>query len=147
VLAKGVTPAPGTGFVYQDLNNNAVKDAGEPGIPNTTVTQTGTDFLGSPVSLTTMTDSTGQYTFNNLLPSNRLLLATTAGLTSVSGNGTTTVTLTGTINALNAAVNGLIFTPTHNLSGTAYLVVTLNDLANTGGVAMQTGKTIAIPVM
>ena len=59
-----------TGFVYQDLNNNAVKDPGEPGIPNTTVTLTGTNFLGSPVSLTTMTDSNGMYTFGNLLPSN-----------------------------------------------------------------------------
>ena len=73
-------------------------------------------------------------------------LATTAGLTSISGNGTGTVTVTGTINALNAAVNGLLFTPTPNIVGTAYLVVTLNDLANPVGPAMEAGRTIAIGV-
>jgi hypothetical protein len=60
-----------TGFVYQDLNNNAVKDPGEPGIPSATVTLTGMDFLGNPVSVTTTTNNTGQYTFGNLLPSDR----------------------------------------------------------------------------
>ena len=59
-----------TGFVYQDLNNNGVKNSGEPGIPNTTVTLTGTDFLGNPVNVVTTTNSSGQYTFANLLPSN-----------------------------------------------------------------------------
>jgi hypothetical protein len=74
------------------------------------------------------------------------MLATTAGLTSVSGNGTSTITLTGTINALNAAVNGLLFTPTPNMTGTAYLMVALNDLGNTVGPALQTSKAIAISV-
>src|SRR5205807_2120914 len=73
-------------------------------------------------------------------------LGTTAGLASVSGNGTATVTLTGTINALNAAVNGLIFTPTANTFGPASLLVTLNDLANTVGPALETGKKITINV-
>ena len=49
-------------------------------------------------------------------------------------------------NALNAAVNGLLFTPKPSFAGTAYLVVTLNDLANTVGPAMQTGKTVTISV-
>jgi hypothetical protein len=72
-------------------------------------------------------------------------LATTAGLT-VTGNGTATVTATGTINALNAAVNGLVFTPTANTFGTGYLVATLNDMANTVGPAMQSSKTVTISV-
>jgi large repetitive protein len=73
-------------------------------------------------------------------------LATTAGLTFVSGNGTASVTIRGTLNALNAAVNGLIFTPTHNYVGTADLVVTLNDLGNPVGPAMQQGRAITISV-
>ena len=68
----------------------------------------------------------------------RATLATTAGLTFVSGNGTASVTVRGTINALNAAVNGLIFTPNTNTFGSAYLVVRLNDLANTAGPAQAT---------
>ena len=59
-----------TGFVYQDLNNNGVKNSGDPGIQNTTVTLTGTDFLGNPVNIATTTTSSGQYTFASLLPSN-----------------------------------------------------------------------------
>jgi hypothetical protein len=75
-----------------------------------------------------------------------LTLATTAGLVFVSGNGTSSVTIKGTINALNAAVNGLSFAPKPSFSGTAYLTITLNDLANTVGPAMQTGKTVTISV-
>jgi hypothetical protein len=75
-----------------------------------------------------------------------VMLATTAGLTFVSGNGTANVTIRGTINALNAAVNGLVLTPTLNYTGPAYLVVTLNDLANTVGPAMEMGRTITIHV-
>ena len=75
-----------------------------------------------------------------------VLLGTTAGLTFVSGNGTASVTVRGTINALNAAVSGLRFTPTPNYVGPAYLVVNLNDLANTVGPAMQVGRTITIAV-
>ncbi len=58
-----------TGFVYQDLNNNGVKDAGEPGISGATVTLTGTNFLGTAVSSTAITNASGQYSFTNLLPS------------------------------------------------------------------------------
>jgi hypothetical protein len=74
-------------------------------------------------------------------------LATTAGLTIVSGNGTASVIVRGTLNALNAAVNGLIFKPTKTSPGTAYLGVALNDLGSTGGPAMQTSKTIAISLV
>ena len=73
-------------------------------------------------------------------------LATTAGLTFVSGNGTGSVIIKGTINALNAAVMGLSFTPKANFTGTAYLQVSLNDLGNTGGAALQTGKMITVYV-
>jgi hypothetical protein len=75
-----------------------------------------------------------------------LLLGTIAGLTFVSGNGTSTVVLRGTINALNAAINGLVFTPTPNYLGTAYLAVVLNDLGNTVGPPMESGRTVAISV-
>src|SRR5260221_12281513 len=44
----------------------------------------------------------------------KLALATISGLTSVTGNGTSVVVLTGTINALNAAIDGLVITPTLN---------------------------------
>jgi hypothetical protein len=63
-----------SGTVYQDNNNNGVFEPGlsEAGIGNVTLTLSGTDFLGVPVSLTTTTqliNPTGAYTFANLRPS------------------------------------------------------------------------------
>ena len=48
----------------------ASRTPAEPVIPNTTVTLTGKDFLGNPVHVVTTTNSSGQFTFANLLPSN-----------------------------------------------------------------------------
>ncbi len=57
-------------FVFRDANGNGVQDPGEAGVPNVTVTLTGTDALGNPVTRTTTTDANGQYLFNGntLLP-------------------------------------------------------------------------------
>ena len=46
-----------SGFVYQDTNNNGVKDAGEPGISGVTVTLSGDE------DAVTTTDANGSYTF------------------------------------------------------------------------------------
>ncbi|MBP2473374.1 putative repeat protein (TIGR01451 family) [Crossiella equi] len=79
---SGITLAPGqsgTGYlfvenrstlggnVYTDANDNGVRDSGEAGIPGTTVTLTGTDANGKPVSRTTTTDADGKYFFDRLL--------------------------------------------------------------------------------
>ena len=56
--------------VWLDENGDGVQDAGEAGIPNLTVTLTGTDANGNPVALTTVTDADGGYVFSGLLPSN-----------------------------------------------------------------------------
>ncbi len=66
-----------SGFVYADLNNNGVKDAGEPGIPGIAVTLSGTASNGVDVCLvinpnpcTLTTDATGAYLFSGLPASN-----------------------------------------------------------------------------
>ncbi|MDO9226346.1 MAG: SdrD B-like domain-containing protein [Pseudomonadota bacterium] len=63
-------PASIAGFVYGDADNDGIKDAGETPIPGATVTLTGTDDLGAPVSLTTTTAADGSYNFGNLRPGN-----------------------------------------------------------------------------
>lgn len=62
------------GAVYQDFTagtpantNNGVRDAGEAGIANVPVTLSGTDILGNPVALSTTTDASGNYLFDNLI--------------------------------------------------------------------------------
>ena len=49
-----------SGFVFKDVNNNGVKDAGEAGIAGVVVT------LSGPASLTTTTGPDGSYSFTNL---------------------------------------------------------------------------------
>lgn len=65
------------GRVYRDADYNDAASAGDPGIAGVTVTLTGTDMFGNPVSLTTTTAaSTGNYAFNNLTPGSYTLTET-----------------------------------------------------------------------
>jgi hypothetical protein len=78
-----------------------------------------------------------------------ITLATLANLSLVAGTGTkdTTVTVQGELSDLNAAFNGMTFTPTAGFSGSASLVVSIDDLGNTGsGGPLTTSKSIAISV-
>ena len=58
-------------------------------------------------------------------------LGSTAGVT-VTGNGTGSVTLSGTAAAINAALAGASYTSTPDYNGPAQLTVTTSDLGNTG---------------
>lgn len=51
-------------FVWNDLNNNGIQDAGEPGVAGVTVTLYAAD--GTTVVATTTTDALGNYQFSNL---------------------------------------------------------------------------------
>jgi hypothetical protein len=55
-------------FVWNDLDADGIQDSGEPGIVGATVTLTGTDGQGNPVTMTTTTDGLGNYLFSNLIP-------------------------------------------------------------------------------
>lgn len=55
--SAGLTGGSISGFVYQDTNNDGVKDAGEPGIAGVTVT------LSDAEDAVTTTDANGSYTF------------------------------------------------------------------------------------
>ena len=68
-----------------------------------------------------------------------LTLSTTAGLTFITGDGTSdaTMTFTGTLADINAALNGLTYLPTLNFNGQRHPDVTTNDQGNTGGGGTQ----------
>ncbi|HEX3248034.1 MAG TPA: choice-of-anchor Q domain-containing protein [Pyrinomonadaceae bacterium] len=66
-----------------------------------------------------------------------------------AGDGTadTTMTFRGTLANVNAALNGLTFTPTAGFSGPAVLTITSNDLGNTGtGGPLSDTDTVNIQV-
>lgn len=64
-----------SGYIYSDVNNNGVRDAGETGFPPARFTQgtqlrlTGTDYAGNPVDTTAAVDAAGAYLFTNVPPS------------------------------------------------------------------------------
>jgi uncharacterized protein (TIGR03118 family) len=79
-----------------------------------------------------------------------LTLSTTAGLSFIAGDGTAdqTMTFTGTIAAVNAALNGLTFQPTPGYTGPAGLTITTNDLAFTSiDGALSDTDSVAITVL
>lgn len=52
--------------IWEDVNRNGCQDPGEFGVGGVSITLTGTDNNGNPVSLTTTTANNGFYIFNNL---------------------------------------------------------------------------------
>ena len=97
-----------SGHVYHDVNNNSSLDTGE-GMAGVTVTLTGTDDLGHPVSITTTTATDGSYTFPGLRPSNgtgyTITETQSAGISEFPGvSGTLIGTIGGTTTG-TAALN------------------------------------------
>ncbi|MEN6458982.1 MAG: SdrD B-like domain-containing protein [Thermoguttaceae bacterium] len=56
------------GYVYNDADGDGVRQTSEAGIAGVTIQLTGTDIGGNAVSLMTVTDSLGAYTFSQLRP-------------------------------------------------------------------------------
>lgn len=85
----GLQQALGTvgDFVFNDVDNDGIQDAGEPGLSNVSITLTGTDINGNPVTLTTTTNANGNYQFTNVPAGNYTVTATPpSGFTATTGN-------------------------------------------------------------
>jgi VCBS repeat-containing protein len=81
--------------------------------------------------------------------SGTLTLSGTAGLAFSTGDGTAdaTMTFTGTIAAINTALDGLVYDPVDTFEGDVTLAITTNDLGQTGtGGAQQDMDTVTITV-
>src|SRR5207248_906656 len=134
-------PASLAGFVYSDVNNDGVKQSGESGIQNVTVTLTGTDDLGAAVSLTATTDSTGAYSFTNLRPGTYKLVETQPsafldGKDTIGTPGGTTANDQFSNIALTAGVAGattrLAAQPPASLAGFVYSDVNNDGVKQSG---------------
>lgn len=69
---------------------------------------------------------------------NGTLGATATSGVSIIGGGTTSVTLSGVITAVNSALSKLTFTPSLNFAGTATISVATSDQGNSGGGGTKT---------
>ena len=63
-------PSSLSGVTYVDRNNNGIRDAGERALRNVLVRLRGTDDRGNVINLTVRSDANGQFTIENLRPSN-----------------------------------------------------------------------------
>jgi VCBS repeat-containing protein len=67
-------------------------------------------------------------------------------LTSLSGDGTASVAITGSVAEINAALNGLRFTPAADFTGAATLRILTDDLGHNPGPALTDDDTLTIMV-
>ncbi|MCB6185437.1 hypothetical protein LIN78_17990, partial [Leeia sp. TBRC 13508] len=75
-------------------------------------------------------------------------LTVSGGSATISGTGTGTVTLTGTVAQINATLaSNVTYVPTKDFNGTATLTMTTSDNGNTGsGGTLTDVDTVAITV-
>ncbi len=103
-----------SGTVFADVNNDGTKQGSEPGLANVTITLTGTDARGVAVNTTSITNASGAYTFNNVLPGT-YQLDESQPITYVDGIDTVG-SLGGSV-AVNDRASGIVIT---DVNGTAY---------------------------
>ncbi|MCA9139722.1 MAG: DUF2341 domain-containing protein, partial [Planctomycetales bacterium] len=76
-----------------------------------------------------------------------MTLAGTTGLSGVTGNGTSSITLYGSVSELNASLDGLIYQGNLNFSGSDVLTFGVDDQGNTGsGGALTDSASVSITV-
>ena len=74
-----------------------------------------------------------------------LTLGSTAGIAIVGGaDGSANLTLSGTIAAINAALDGLVYSPSASFNGHDQLTITTSDLGHTGGAALTDIDIVAL---
>jgi|GEM_PF-1564175 len=85
------------------------------------------------ISISDVDAGTSNLQVTLLAASGLLMLGSTTGLT-VTGDGSDTITVTGTLAAINAGLNGLKFAPTTGFTGHASINVLVNDQGFTHGI-------------
>jgi VCBS repeat-containing protein len=114
VTVQDFVPGSLAGFVYFDVNNNGIKDAGESPLTGVTITLTGTATSGgsTAVNRTAKTGTDGSYSFDNVAPGNYTLAQTQPAFTidgretAGSQGGTTTTNDRIVISNFASGTNG-----------------------------------------
>lgn len=152
----------GSGGAQSTLStiNITVNDVNDPPVnsvpgPQTTAEDTPRIFsMGNGNAITVSdVDARGGVEAVTLTATNgTLTLGSIAGITvlapSGGGNPTaSTISFSGTLAAINNALNGLTFTPNLNFNGSASVTITTNDLGNSGsGGALSVTNSVAFTV-
>jgi hypothetical protein len=118
------------------INVNAVNDAPVNSVPGTQsvnedATLTFSAGNGNAITISDVDVGSGNETVTLTVTGGILALGSTAGLTSFTNNAAS-ITLTGTVANVNAALDGLTYTGNLNFNGADSLVVSTSDNGNTG---------------
>ena len=116
----------------------AVNDAPTNQMPSSQVTDenallTLSTAGGNPITISDIDAGAGTVQITLAATGGTVSLASTAGLTLVTGTGSGNALLTvrGTLADINAALDGMTFRPTLNFNGLATIAVTTDDLGDT----------------
>lgn len=151
---NGHTGSGGNLFAQLVINATviAVNDAPEVTIPaaqsvdmNTSLVLSGAD----KISISDVDLNGGSLSITLTATNGVLTLGNTGGVTFTTGDGVgdATMTFSGTLSNVNAALNGLTYIPSANYYGAATIKVTADDQGNTGTGGVQTDeKTLQINV-
>ncbi|HEX8144756.1 MAG TPA: tandem-95 repeat protein [Pyrinomonadaceae bacterium] len=156
VLPNSNTSAPQTFTISVNGVNDAPVNTvpGAISIPqNTILTFTGANLISVADSDAAIAPGDGVITVTLTATNGTLTLSTTAGLTfnppgaNNDGTNDTSMTFDGTLLAINAALNGMQFTPTSGYNGPASVQIVSNDQGKTGtGGAKSDTDSVAITV-
>ncbi|HMC96989.1 MAG TPA: thrombospondin type 3 repeat-containing protein, partial [Flavobacteriales bacterium] len=154
VTVNGGTTAFSTATAVALAHLLAINDAPVNTVPGAQITSEDTPRVfssgnGNGVTVTDVDAASSAVRVTLTVTNGTLTLAGLAGLSFTVGDGTgdATMTFTGTLTNMNAALNGLSFAPTLNYNGPANLTVATNDQGATGiGGAMSDTDVIAITV-
>ena len=136
------------------LNVTAVNDAPANTVPGAQTTPFNTPLVlsmanANRLSIADIDAGSGLLAIVLTATNGVVTLGALAGLTFSTGDGTadTVSAFTGTLADVNAALDGLIFTPTPGYSGPASIQLQTDDQGNTGGGALTDDDTLAITVL
>lgn len=156
-----ILPSSLAGSVFLDRDNNGTRQSTDSALAGQTIQLVGTDDLGQPVQLSTLTDGNGQYRFEGLRPGNYTLTqpaqpaGTANGITS-AGSGATSNGSASTVSVPQSTIGGIVLgthqsgtgfnfaeVPLAGISGTVYIDRDRNnafdptDTGRIGGVTIR----------
>ncbi len=133
-----VLPATLSGFVYVDSDNDGIKDVGEAPISGVTVTLTGTNDLGTVITMTTTTNASGAYTFGDLRPSNASGYTVTETQPSAYLDGKDTAGSAGGSTTVNDKISNIVLVP-----GTTSINNNFGELPKTPAIQIVKDASVA----
>ncbi len=132
-----------------NITVNPVNDAPILTVPSGQTVDQNANSLIAGVSVADLDLGTGNETITISAANGLVSLGVTTGLTFAQGTGSpaASITASGTLSALNNALNSLIYRSNASFQGTDTISLLVNDNGNTGkGGALADSKTIAVTV-